>query len=232
MFDELHRPFDENELDLCITKLKRDKAIGIDNIMNEYILMSKNLIKPVLCKLFNNILNTGNFPEIRVRSIIIPIFKKGNPNNPGNYRGISLVSHMGKLFTFLLNNRLTKWSENSSVLTDAQFGFRPGYGTTDAIFSLHSLISKSLRKGKRIYCCFIDYVKAFDSVCHLKLWLRLARCGITGKLLNVIKSMYSKLQCCVKFDGHFSNFFTSNIGLMQEILCRLCYIFVMSMIWR
>jgi hypothetical protein len=80
VFDELHRPFDENELDLCITKLKRDKAIGIENIMNEYILMSKNLIKPVLCKLSNNILNTGNFPEIWVRSIIIPIFKKRNPN--------------------------------------------------------------------------------------------------------------------------------------------------------
>ena len=184
MFDELHRPFDENELDLSITKLKRDKAIGFDNIMNEYILMSKYLIKPVLCKLFNNILNTGNFPEIWLRSIIIPVFKKGNQNDPGNYRGISLVSHMGKLFTSLLNNRLTKWSENSSVLTDAQFGFSPGYGTTDAIFSLHSLISNSLRKGKRLYCCFIDYVKAFDSVCHLKLWLRLARCGATGKLLN------------------------------------------------
>ena len=167
-----------------------------------------------------------------MRSIIIPIFKKGNPNDPGNYRGISLVSHMGKLFTSLLNNRLTKWSENSSVLTEAQFGFRPGYGITDAIFSLHSLISKSLRKGKRLYCCFIDYVKAFDGVCHLKLWLRLARCGITGKLLNVIKSMYSKLQCCVKFDGHFSNFFTSNIGLLQGDLCRLCYFLLMSMIWR
>lgn len=63
VFDELDRPFDENELDVCITKLKRNKAIGIDNIMNEYILMSKNLIKPVLCKLFNNILNTGNFPK-------------------------------------------------------------------------------------------------------------------------------------------------------------------------
>jgi hypothetical protein len=49
----LLRPFDENEIDLCITKLKRDKAIGIDNIMNEYILMSKHLIKPVLWKLFN-----------------------------------------------------------------------------------------------------------------------------------------------------------------------------------
>jgi hypothetical protein len=51
-----------------------------------------------------------------VRSIIIPIFKKRNPNVPGNYRGISLVSHMGKLFTSLLNSRLIKWSENRKYL--------------------------------------------------------------------------------------------------------------------
>ena len=81
---------------------------------------------------------------------------------------------MPKLFTSLLNNKLTKWSESSLVLTNAQSGFSPGYGNTDAIFSVHSLISKSLRTGKRLYYCFIDYVKAFDSVFHLKLWLRLA----------------------------------------------------------
>jgi hypothetical protein len=72
-------------------------------------------------------------------------------------------------------------------------------------------------------------LKPFHSVCRLKLWLRLARCDITGKLLNVIKSMYSKLQCCVKFDGHFSNLFTSNIGLMQEdSLSPLLYSFYVN----
>jgi hypothetical protein len=75
------------------------------------------------------------------------------------------------------------------VLTDAQFGFRPGYGTHDTIFALHSIISKSLRQGKRLYCCFIDYVKAFDSISHFKLWLKLAKCCVTGKLLNIIKSI-------------------------------------------
>ena len=67
-----------------------------------------------------------------------------------------------------------------------------------AIFALHSIISKSLRQGKRLYCCFIDYVKAFDSVSHFKLWLKLAKCGVTGKLLNLIKSMYAKLKSRVK----------------------------------
>ena len=61
---------------------------------------------------------------------------------------MSLVSHIGKLFTSTINTRLMKWSEDNSVLTDAQFGFRPGYGTHDAISTLHSIISKSLRQGK------------------------------------------------------------------------------------
>ncbi|VDI46956.1 Hypothetical predicted protein [Mytilus galloprovincialis] len=128
-------------------KLKRDKSTGYDDIMNEYILFGKTLLKPVLCKLFNNILCSGNFPEIWVKCILIPIFKKGNPDDPGNYRGISLVSHLGKLFTSLINSRLITWCKINNTLTDAQFGFRPGYGTSDAIFCLHSLISKSLRKG-------------------------------------------------------------------------------------
>ncbi|VDI30526.1 Hypothetical predicted protein [Mytilus galloprovincialis] len=148
--------------------------------MNEYIIMSKNFIKPVLCKIFNCILTNGDFPELWVKSIIIPVLKKGDFNQPGNFRGISLVSHIGKLFTTLINARLTKWSRNHDVLTDAQFGFRPGYGTTDAIFALNSLISKSLRSGKRFYCCFVDYKTAFDSVTHMKLWLRLIRLGVTG----------------------------------------------------
>jgi hypothetical protein len=115
--------------------------------MNDYILTGKTTLIPVLCKLFNNILMSGIFPELWVKSIIIPIFKKVDVNDTGNYRGISLVSHVGKLFTSLINSRLLKWSEENVILTDAQFGFRPGLGTTDAIFSLHSLISNTSKKG-------------------------------------------------------------------------------------
>jgi hypothetical protein len=150
-----------------------------------------------------------------VKSAIVPLFKKGPADDPGNYSGISLVSHIGKLFTSTINTRLMKWSKDNSVLTDAQFGFRPGYGTHDAIFALHSIILKSLRQSKRFYCYFIDYVEAFHSVSHFKLWLKLAKYGVTGKLLNSIKSMYAKLKSSVKHDGNFLEFFNCNIGLMQ-----------------
>ena len=121
---------------------------------------------------------------------------------------------------------MVKWSEENDILTDAQFGFRPGLRTTVAIFALHSLISNTSIKGKRLYCCFIDYIKAFDSVAHVKLWLKLSRIGITGELLNVIKSMYSKLKASVRLDSNYSDIFACNVRLMQGVslyplLCSL-----------
>jgi hypothetical protein len=125
------------------------------------------------------------------------------------------VSNVGKLFTGLLNKRLLKWAEQHNILTDAQFSFRPGFDTTDAIFALHSFITSTLRKDKRLYCCFVDYTRAFDSVTHSKLWQKLVRCGITGKLLNVIRSMYGKIKSCVKLNGKCSDFFECSVGLMR-----------------
>ena len=126
----------------------------------------------------------------------------------------------------MINSRLLKWCERNDIVTDAQFVFRPDLGTTDAIFALPSLIADTLRKGKRLYCCFIDYIKAFDSVSHVELWLQLVRSGITGKLLNAIKSMYSKLKSCVRLYGNYYNMLTCNVGLMQiESLFTVLYSF-------
>ena len=139
--------------------------------------------------------------------MLVPLFKKGSVEDTSNYRGISLISHLGKLFTSVLNTKLMNWCKENSILTDAQFGFIPGYGIQDAIFALYSVITKTLRKGKRLYCCFVDYVKAFDSVSHYILWHKLLKCGISGNLLILIKSMYSKLKTCVKLNDEFSEFF-------------------------
>ena len=98
---------------------------------------------------------------------------------------------------------------------DAQFGFRPGYGTHDAIFALHSIISKSLRQVKDYIVALSIMLRHLTSVSHFNFWLKLAKCGVTGKLLNLIKSMYSKLKSSVKHDGNFSEIFSCNIGLMQ-----------------
>lgn len=87
----------------------------------------KNLLVDNLYLLFNGILNSGFFPVSWCEAILIPVHKKGEHSDPNNYRE-------NKLFTFIQSRRLLKWSAVNDVLTDAQFGFKPGFETTDAIF--------------------------------------------------------------------------------------------------
>ena len=104
-----------------------------------------------LLDMFNAILDTGIYPEIWTKGTIIPIFKKGDPNDVCNYRGITLVSCFSNFFTGTLNNRIKAVIEDHDLLSDAQFGFRPQRFTVDAIFVLHSLVNKIINKKERLY---------------------------------------------------------------------------------
>ena len=206
VYQELDYPITEKEVQAVIANLKSKMSAGKDNLLNEYFITFKEVFVPLLVSLFNVIFDNGNFPSILTEGIIIPLFKKGHANDANNYRGITLISCLEKIFTSV------KWSDKNSIVTDAQFGFKPGYGTTDAIFSLHTVISKVLSSKKKLYCCFVNYRKAFDSVNRYKLLFKLARSGITGKLYGIIKSMYESLKSSVKFQCQFSQFFDCNVS--------------------
>ena len=103
-----------------------------------------------------------------------------------NYRGITLLSSLRKLFSSLIYNRI----ESKDVLSPSQAGFRKNYRTTDHIFTLFSLIKKALYKGKYLYTCFVDFRKAYDSICRKRMLYRLEEIGLIGKILDIIKSMY------------------------------------------
>jgi len=196
LFDELDTDFNLEELLQCTKCLKMGKFPGIDDVMNEYIITYQNVFAPILLRLFNAMLGTGYFPKLWARGMIVSV-KKGDVNDTNNYRGITLISLVAKLFTSLLNNRLLQWSSRYNVVSDAQFGFKPGLGTRDAIFALQGLVTRTLQRGKRLFCVFVDYRKAFDRVTHTELWFKLARAGVRGKLLEVIKSMKNDVKSCV-----------------------------------
>jgi hypothetical protein len=111
------------------------------------------------------------------QSIIVPIFKKGDDQNPDNYRGISLLSVVSKVFTSILNKRLYRWAEEENKISKEQAGFRKSYSTIDHIFTLTSIIRNKLdsRGGGKVYCAFVDYRKAFDTVDRDKLWQTLKK---------------------------------------------------------
>ena len=168
-----------------------------------------------MLKLFNRLLDLGHFPDKWAEGFIVPIHKKGTLNDPNNFRGITLLSVVGKLFTNLINARLSNWAETYHVLLEAQAGFRAKMGTTDNIFALHGLISHFINQNKQLFCSFIDFTKAFDYIVRDNMWFKIYRLGVRGKLFNVIKSIYSHVYSRVKVQNELGTIFESHLGLRQ-----------------
>ena len=163
---------------------------------------------PLYLKLFNLVLNTGYTPEKLSLGIIQPIYKnKGDPNNPDSYRGITLVSCLGKVYTAILNERLNSFSDAIELITKSQAGFRKGYSTLDNIFCLYSLIQIYLMSGRKLFCTFVDFKKAFDTIWRVGLWQKLIASNITGKIFISIFNMYSNIKSCVRQNSEQSDFF-------------------------
>ena len=118
-------------------------------LINEFFIHGKHVLVPILCNLFNKGFEYGFFPEEWFEGYIVPLHKKGCLNDVENYRGITLLSALGKLFTRVVNNRLSDWSENYFVLIEAQAGFRANMSTVDDMFVMHWLISHILNHGKK-----------------------------------------------------------------------------------
>ena len=220
------------ELDFCadeiisaINILKTNKAHGSDNVLNEYIKSTKDVFLPIYIKLFNYILQTGSILETWLVGRIFPIYKnKGDIHEPENYRGISILSCFGKFFTSVLNNRLTEFVTNLKAINKNQAGFRKNYSTIDHSFVLKNDIDLNLSNKKVLYCAFVDFQKAFDSVWRVGLWDKLVKTGIEGKFLKIIHNLYSNIKSCIFANGANGANFGFYTGVRQgEILSPLLF---------
>ena len=215
--NNLDNPISDQELFARIQTLKIKKASGVDKISNEMIKSSIYLLSTVYRKLFSIVLNSAFFPESWSLSIITPIFKAGVRNNPGNYRGICVSSCLGKFFCSILNERLINYYDKNNIIHRSQTGFRPGFRTSDHIFTLRTLVDKyvnTVNQGK-IYVCFVDFKKAFDSVWHKGLLHKLLSVRIGCNFFNVIKDMYYKTRCCMKLNSSITGTFNYNREVRQ-----------------
>ena len=152
--EEINQPISKEEILHAVKNLKNNKSPGSDNILNDHIKRTINILLPINTHLFNLILDTRFVSESWVLGYILSIYKnKGSIKLSDNYRSITLLSSLGKLFTSILNNRLNKFVEHYEIISQSQAGFRKGLSTTDNLFILQSLFEISKACKKQTFLC-------------------------------------------------------------------------------
>ena len=214
-----NRPICKEEIIYALRKIKNHKAAGPDGIIGEMYKYANDYVIQLLEKLFNNIFDTGRFPQSWTESIVLPLFKKGNTSDPNNYRGISISNICSKIFSTIINNRIQEWVQNNNITGEHQAGFKKGYSTIDHMFTLLALIQKQFARNHKLYVAFIDFEKAFDSINRHILWPILSKNGIKGKLYNCIRSMYHSVKCQIRNGAKFTDLINCTADVKQGDAC-------------
>ena len=162
----LGKPITPKEIHEQIAKLKTKKARGMESILSEMIKHGRYYLLPSLEKIFNDILNNGKFPTDWNIGVIKPIYKKkGDRRSPANYRGITLTSCLGKLFTSILQSRLNKYIEVHNIFNPEQFGFRRQMPEQHTVYSSCNNSITSTLNNIRSFMLVLLTMKKFLIVC-------------------------------------------------------------------
>ena len=201
------------EITTALKSFKNGKSSSDDMISNEILKSLSESNLKLLCKTFNQCLESGTYPWNN--SIITPLHKKGCKSNPDNYRAVAVSSTIGKLFSTVILNRLIQYKNSEKPDPVNQLGFSKGAQTYDHILTLNTITSKYKKLKQPVYAVFVDFRKAFDSVCREALFLKLAKLGINGKVFDVLKHMYQNSTGQIKLSGFLSKKFDINKGTEQ-----------------
>ena len=213
---KLNAPFTMEELLSAIFKLKNKKAAGLDKLTSEFLKASPAAVQQLILKLLNLIYSAHVVPKDKCLGIITPLHKEGPKEDPDNYRGICISSALTKLLGTMMNIRLNDFIEENQILNKEQIGFTAKNRCPDHIFTLRSVVNKYVedQKGK-VYACFIDFRKAFDTVWHDGLFHKLQEIGISGHFLETLRNIYKNTKCAVKLDNKLTQFFQCKKGVRQ-----------------
>ena len=198
-----------------LNKLCRSKATGLDNISVKIIRECADLISVSLCDLFNKSLVSGIFPDDWKCARVIPLFKQGEPSDLNNYRPISVISVIAKVFERIIYDQLYNFLTNEDIISNHQSGFRSLHSTVTALLEATDNWAFNIDHGNVNAVVFLDLKKAFDTVDHDILLSKMNLYGIQGTALDWFKSyLTNRTQRCL-VNGSLSRICSLKCGVPQ-----------------
>lgn len=190
-------PMSENEIGQHILSLNNTNSEGYDELNTKIIKECAHELTKVLTYLINLSFSRGVFPSALKLSVVKPLFKKGERDDMNNYRPITLIPILSKIYEKCMYHRLMSYCEKFNIIKKEQFGFQKRKSTTLAIFSLLKTILNGINNNQLVTGLFFDLSKAFDLVSHVSLLQKLEALGIRGLPHQWISSYLTDRQQCV-----------------------------------
>lgn len=209
------RDITTSEIIDVINSLK-NKSNTNDTILNAIVLKrSCQFLVPILKHLFNLSLQQGYFPPELKHAIVIPIYKKGEKTNVENYRPISLLPTVSKIFEKIVKNLILSFLDQRDFFSNCQFGFLKNKNVNLAIYKQVNEICEAMEGGFKVAGLYIDLKKAFDLVSHDILLDKLYKYGFRAEMYQWFKSYLNLRTQSVKINGSLSNPLTVTYGVPQ-----------------
>ena len=207
------------EVDAAIKTLKPHKACTQDDFANELFIFGGPAASRALAPVFDLVFRGGAIPPSWREGTIISLHKGGNRQDVSNYRGITILSALGKLYAIVLNRRLVMHLEGEldhpCFLHESQAGFRCGRSCEHHTFTTSQLIQGRLKAGKVTYGLYLDQAKAYDKVWRDGLFFKAHEAGITGRMWLALRAVMAGTTSRVLVGSTLSEPFTRNQGVDQ-----------------
>jgi hypothetical protein len=198
-----------------LSTLNPNKAYGPDGISPRILKEARPAITKVLTRIFNLSITKGIFPALWKRANVLPIFKKAEQFLTSNYRPISLLPTLAKVFEKIVFKYLFNFFRTNFMISIWQSGFLPGTSTVTQLIEIYDQFCKAVAKGKDVRVVFLDISKAFDTVWHKGLIYKLKAQGIRGKILAWLIDYLHDRQQRVVINGIHSQWGSIEAGVPQ-----------------